>query len=192
VTGIESTTVSDPWEVWIDAKPKPRIRNKQAATDIKRWRGVLKKALSETSGHLELPARREEAQEIVSWATEVWIHHVHAARKRSHAHNAQRFAAGGTAAVAAGSGAALAAGLSGTAAKAWGLIVVGLATLSGAAAAMWPEAEYERNRAKARQYEWLWRDMWDYVTQDLPTIPVRDFGGKRKAFSRALTAIAKS
>jgi hypothetical protein len=154
MTGIESAIVSDwKWDEWISAKPKPRIRDKQAAADTERWKGELKEALSATSGVTDLPRRRQEAYEIVSWATEVWIHHVHSGRKRSHAHNAQRFAAGGTAAVAAGSGAALAAGLSGTPAKAWGLIVVGLATLSGAAAAMWPETEYERNRAKSRQYE---------------------------------------
>jgi hypothetical protein len=179
----------DCWQECIGPKATSGIRDRRARRQTKRYVAIVAEKLRDPAKFTDLPQRQLAACQLMMWATDVWIDKAHAGRKRSIAHNAQRLAAGGAAAVAAGSGAALAAGLSGTAAKVWGLVVLGLGVGSGAAAAMWPLTDYERNRAKARQYEWLWRDMWAYLLDKVATDSLGDIAAKRDGFSKRMHSI---
>jgi hypothetical protein len=166
------------------------IHNRRAKAATKTYTAIVKFALRDNPADADLNQRRLAACELMTWATDIWIDKAHAGRKRSIAHDAQRLAAGGAAVVAAGSGAALAVGLTGTAATVWGLVVLGLAAASAAAAAMWPAADYDRNRSKARLYEQLWRDMWVYLTQKLPADSPDKIANQREEFSKRVRSIA--
>jgi hypothetical protein len=137
----------------------------------------------------DLQVRRRAAYQLVEMANRVWKSHQDAGKKRSWAHAAQRMAAGGSAAVAAATGVALAAGFHGTAARVFGIVVAGLAIFAGVVSAIWPESEYQRNRGKSRQYEKLWWDIWDFATLELPTINLAELPSKLEKFSEEKRAV---
>jgi hypothetical protein len=182
--------VRDWWSNYL-AKGGAGIRNRRVRGQTRDYKKMLGEALGVGAASEEVWERRKAAYTLTSRATEIWKMEVRAGRKRCRAHNAQRVAAGGSAAVTAGTGAALAAGVSGTVAKVVGIAVVVIAFVTGAAGAMWPEAEYERNRAKARLYGQLWAEMWDFATLQLPNDDPDTINAQLKQFSDRITAVGQ-
>jgi hypothetical protein len=169
-----------------DADAKAGSRTEQT----RKFKQMLREVLGENpTRDADLRLRRMAAYEVAQMANRAWTSKRHADRKRSRAHTAQRWASGGSAAVAAGSGGALAAGLGGATAKVVGITAFIIGIVAGATAAMLPETEYERNRGKARQYEQLWWDMWNYATLELPTIKADTISDQIKKFSAAIEAV---
>jgi hypothetical protein len=176
---------------WWDDFLEPAAQD-QRAEQTARFKRRLADALSDTGEKdADLQLRRRAAGQLAEIANRVWESCESAGKKRSWAHNAQRLAAGGSAAAAAGSGGALASGLGGTTATVLGIVVIGIGILTGIGAAIWPETEYERNRGKARQYEQLWWNIWDFALLELPAIKTEAIYGKVEEFAAAVKSVGE-
>ena len=185
-----STPVSDWWRECLALNSTATTGDAQIHAETTPNKRMLVNAINGAKNDDALPKRRQAACDLATLATDVWISKESAAHKRSHTRYFQRVSAGVSAGVATGSGIALAVGLIGTAAKIFGIAVVFLGFLSGVVGAVWPEADYVRNRAKASHYEGLWRDIWSYAKLTLPTVDPASIDDAYKRFSAAKTAIS--
>jgi len=184
--------VSDWWTEFLNADPEAEAEAEAGSRTVQteKFKQMLREALGETpTPDADQRQRRKAAYQVTEMATRVWSSKQSADRKRSRAHASQRWASGASAAVAAGSGGALAAGLGGASAKVFGIIALVIGIVAAAVAAMRPETEYQRNRSKARQYEQLWWDMWNYATLRLPTINADTISDQLEKFSAAIKAV---
>jgi hypothetical protein len=151
-------------------------------------KGIIAAALSDTvDEHFE--TRRLAGEQLTEMAERVLASEISADEKRTKAHNGQRVAAGASAVVAGSSGGALAAGLGGLWAAVVGWTVIIAALASGVVGAVLPEAEYERNKRKARRYEKLWWDIRTYATLTLPTDEPASIAARLADFSAAIEAV---
>jgi hypothetical protein len=179
------------WRDFLKEDVKAGSRTAQT-TRLKQILGEALEGHGQEDHEADLQLRRRAAYQLTQMANRVWRSHEDAGEKRSWAHTAQRIAAGGSAAVAAGTGGALAVGFHGTAARVIGIVVVVIAIIASIAAAIWPESEYQRNRGKSRQYEKLWWDIWDFATLELPTVNLAELHSKLEAFSEAKRAVGEN
>lgn len=178
---------------WKEFLEEPAAAGKRTDQAV-RLKQLLAEALAGPVGkdqEADLQLRRRAAYQLTQMANRVWLSHESAGAKRSKAHTAQRLAAGGSAAAAAGTGGALAAGLGGSVAAVLGIVVIGIGILAGISAAIIPESEYERNRGKARQYEKLWWDIWNFTTLELPSIETGAIYAKLEEFNTAIRAVGE-
>jgi hypothetical protein len=174
----------------LDADGKEAITDKQAREQTRMWKRMVLDALGvEESNDCVLRVRRCAACQLAAIATDACLSKEHAGQKRNFSHTAQRLAVGSSAALAAATGGVLAAGLSGLPAHVFGIVVLIVGIATAAASAVSPEADYQRYRGKARQYEQLWRDVWAYATLTLPTASPGSIAGKLEQFSAASKAV---
>jgi hypothetical protein len=187
-----SASASDWWGECpgLSSTAETGIKDPKIAEENRQNKLMVVKAINGAETDDALPKRRMAACDLATLATDVWIGQQSAAEKRSHTRYFQRVSAGVGAGVATGSGIALAVGLSGTAAKIFGSVVVFLGFFSGVVGAVWPEADYVRNRAKASHYEGLWRDIWSYAKLTLPTVDPESIDDAYKRFSAAKTSVS--
>jgi hypothetical protein len=168
------------------------VRSSATADDPDRKRmriAGLKRVLVELLSNpdaTDINVRRLAAVQLTDMAGRVLESEESAGRKRSKAHTAQRIASGGGAVVAASSGSALAAGVSGPVATWVGIGVVVVALASAALGAVLPEAEYERNKRKNRRYEKLWWDIRTFATLTLPTVDPASIASRLEDLSAAI------
>ena len=137
----------------------------------------------------ELRWRRWAADRLEDWARQVHRSSQSAGKKRTLAHSGQRLSAAVGAAVGAASGGALASQLTGTVAVVFGWFVLALSIVAGAIGAALPEAEYERNRAKRRAYDRLFRNIWTYASLGLPTDDRKTVKARLEKFSDDIESV---
>jgi hypothetical protein len=171
-----------------DADTVKEIDDELAKTQTEYSKQRVREALADPSDP-DLERRRSAACQLAALASEAWLSQGHAREKRGAAQTGQRVAAGASAALAAGTGGALAAGLKGLPAHVFGIVVLVAGIGTAAVSALSPDAEYQRNRAKVRQYEQLRRDIWAYMTLTLPTAEPESIEGRCQQFNATFAAI---
>lgn|ERR1700676_5386750 len=188
--GVTTQHATNPASWWDDFVRAPDTADDQSDPTAQ-LKSMLAVALSnEDDPHIQL--RRLAAWLLTTISAKVRESEEGAAGKRRTAHNAQRWAAGSSAVVAAGSGGALAGGLCRPAATVVGILVVVAGLASGILSAVQPEAEYVRNRRKARGYEKLLRDIETYTTLTLPTDDPANIATQVNAFTAAIEAVGEA